>query len=146
MVLDRLSRDVAFISGLMAKQIPFIVAELGPNVEPFMLHIYAALAEKERRLISDRTKAALTAKRRKGFKLGNRTNLEVAQEHGRNQVIARANSFAENLYQIIRGIECSGILSLSAIASELNHRHVPTARGARWYASTVRNVKRRMYQ
>src|SRR5439155_13362817 len=46
--LDRLTRDVAFISGLMSKRVPFIVAELGPNVDPFMLHIYAALAEKER--------------------------------------------------------------------------------------------------
>src|SRR4051812_28337112 len=46
--LDRLSRDVAFISGLMAQRVPFIVAELGPDVDPFMLHVYAALAEKER--------------------------------------------------------------------------------------------------
>src|SRR6476660_8626368 len=55
--LDRLSRDVAFISGLMARRVPFIVAELGHDVDPFMLHIYAALAEKERRNISVRTKA-----------------------------------------------------------------------------------------
>ena len=47
--LDRLSRDVAFISGLMAHQVPFIVAELGADADPFMLHLYAALAEKERR-------------------------------------------------------------------------------------------------
>ena len=46
--LDRLSRDVHFISGLMTKRVPFIVAQLGRNVDPFMLHIYAALAEKER--------------------------------------------------------------------------------------------------
>jgi hypothetical protein len=59
--LDRLSRDVAFISGLMAQRVPFIVAELGADADPFMLHLYAALAEKERRLISDRTKAALAA-------------------------------------------------------------------------------------
>ena len=54
--LDRLSRDVAFISGLMAQRVPFIVAELGRDADPFMLHLYAALAEKERRLISERTK------------------------------------------------------------------------------------------
>ena len=53
--LDRLSRDVAFISGLMAKRVPFIVCELGADVDPFMLHIYAAFAERERRLISQRT-------------------------------------------------------------------------------------------
>ena len=48
--LDRLSRDVAFVAGLMAQRVPFIVAELGPDADPFMLHLYAALAEKERRL------------------------------------------------------------------------------------------------
>ena len=53
--LDRLSRDVAFIAGLMAQRVPFIVAELGADADPFMLHLYAALAEKERRLISERT-------------------------------------------------------------------------------------------
>jgi DNA invertase Pin-like site-specific DNA recombinase len=63
--LDRLSRDVAFISGLMAQRVPFIVAELGRDADPFMLHLYAALAEKERRLISERTKAALAAARQR---------------------------------------------------------------------------------
>ena len=64
--LDRLSRDVAFISGLMAQRVPFIVAELGRDADPFMLHLYAALAEKERRLISERTKAALAARKVNG--------------------------------------------------------------------------------
>jgi DNA invertase Pin-like site-specific DNA recombinase len=59
--LDRLSRDVAFVSGLMAQRVPFVVAELGPDVDPFMLHLYAALAEKERALISARTCEALAA-------------------------------------------------------------------------------------
>jgi len=59
--LDRLSRDVAFISGLMAQRIPFIVAVLGAVADPFVLHIYAALAEKERVLMSARTRAALAA-------------------------------------------------------------------------------------
>ena len=68
--LDRLSRDVHFISGLMAHKVPFIVAELGPDIDPFMLHIYAAVAEKERALISARTKAALAAKRAQGARYG----------------------------------------------------------------------------
>src|ERR1700730_8667274 len=69
--LDRLSRDVHFVSGLMSHRVPFIVAELGADADPFMLHLYAALAEKERALISARTKAALAAKKAKGVKLGN---------------------------------------------------------------------------
>jgi DNA invertase Pin-like site-specific DNA recombinase len=57
--LDRLSRSVHFISGLMAEKVKFIVTQFGPDVDPFMLHIYAAVAQKERALISERTKAAL---------------------------------------------------------------------------------------
>jgi DNA invertase Pin-like site-specific DNA recombinase len=72
--LDRLSRDVAFIAGLMAQRVPFIVAELGRDADPFMLHLYAALAEKERRLISERTRAALAARKANGGRLGNPRN------------------------------------------------------------------------
>ncbi|MGC1565487.1 MAG: recombinase family protein, partial [Trebonia sp.] len=64
--VDSLSRDVHFVSGLMAQKVPFIVAELGRDVDPFMLHIYASIAEKERSLISERTRAALAAKRARG--------------------------------------------------------------------------------
>src|SRR5277367_2134171 len=77
--LDRLSRDVHFISGLMAHKVPFVVAELGPDVDPFVLHLFAALAEKERSLISTRTKSALAAAKAKGVKLGN-PMIEAAQE------------------------------------------------------------------
>ena len=88
--LDRLSRDVAFISGMMAERVPFIVTELGKDCDPFMLHIYAALAEKERSLISARTIAALAAKKAQGATLGNRTNLAEASAKGvaTNQVTA----------------------------------------------------------
>lgn len=77
--LDRLSRDVAFIAGLMVQRVPFIVAELGADADPFMLHLYAALAEKERRLISERTKAALASRKTTGLKLGNPTNTQKLQ-------------------------------------------------------------------
>src|SRR2546421_1536071 len=76
--LCRLSRDVAFISGLMAQRVPFIVTELGADADPFMLHLYAALAEKERRLISERTKAALAAKKAHGARLGHPRNVVTA--------------------------------------------------------------------
>src|SRR5205085_173903 len=76
--LDRLSRDVHFISGLMAHRVPFVVAELGADADPFMLHLYAALAEKERSLISQRTRVALAAKKAQGYKLGNPRAAEAA--------------------------------------------------------------------
>ena len=68
--LCRLSRDVAFIASLMAQRVPFVVAELGADADPFMLHLYAALAEKERALIAERTRAALAAAKARGQKLG----------------------------------------------------------------------------
>ena len=68
--LDRLSRDVAYIAGLMKSKVPFIVTELGADTDPFLLHIYAALAEKERALICRRTKDALAAAKARGVKLG----------------------------------------------------------------------------
>src|SRR3982751_3320544 len=81
--LDRLSRDVAFIAGLMAQRVPFIVAELGADADPFMLHLYAALAEKERRQISERTKSALASRKLLGTKLGNPTSAGQAASVGR---------------------------------------------------------------
>jgi DNA invertase Pin-like site-specific DNA recombinase len=68
--LDRLSRDVHFVSGLMAEKVPFICAYLGTDTDPFMLHIYAAFAEKERRMISVRTKEGLARAKARGVKLG----------------------------------------------------------------------------
>ncbi len=95
--LDRLSRDVHFIAGLMVQRVPFLVAELGPDVDPFMLHIYAALAEKERRMISERTRAALAARKRQGVRLGNPTNLDEAGRAGAAATAMEARRFAENV-------------------------------------------------
>jgi len=72
--LDRLSRDVHYVSGLMKHRVQFIVTELGIDTDPFMLHIYAALAEKERRMISERTRAALRAAKARGVVLGGMTS------------------------------------------------------------------------
>src|SRR6478735_4551714 len=99
--LDRLSRDVAFISGLMAQKVPFIVAELGVDTDPFLLHIYAALAEKERALISARTKDALAAAKARGVRLGNRTNLAEATRAGREVLVRQADRFAANVLPVI---------------------------------------------
>jgi DNA invertase Pin-like site-specific DNA recombinase len=95
--LDRLSRDVAFVAGLMAQRVPFIVAELGIDADPFMLHLYAALAEKERRLIAERTKAALAERKARGTRLGNPRNLGGAGELGRESLVADADRFAANI-------------------------------------------------
>jgi DNA invertase Pin-like site-specific DNA recombinase len=138
--LDRLSRDVAFIAGLMAQRVPFIVAELGADADPFMLHLYAALAEKERRLISERTKAALAARRRQGARLGNPRSARQAAALGRDVQITEADRFAANLMPIVNAIRSSSACSLANIADALNARGIRTARGGRWHVSTVQNL------
>jgi DNA invertase Pin-like site-specific DNA recombinase len=106
--LDRLSRDVAFIADLMAQRVPFAVAELGPDADPFMLHIYAGLAEKERRLISERTCSALATKNAKGAALGNPRNLPEAGSQGRVTQQMEADRVAGNIIPVIRSIQASG--------------------------------------
>jgi DNA invertase Pin-like site-specific DNA recombinase len=138
--LDRLSRDVAFISGLMAQRVPFVVAELGPDVDPFMLHVYAALAEKERRLISERTRSALAAKKVQGTTLGNQRNLLEAGAVGRHAQRSEATRFSANIMPVIHSIQSAGTTGMVAIAQALNDRGIRTARGGRWHCSSVRNV------
>ena len=119
--LDRLSRDVAFISGLMTKRVPFICADLGRDTDPFMLHIYAAFAEKERRMISIRTKEGLARAKARGVKLGGTNEQSLKQA-------AEAKAFAENLRPLIEQLAGEG-MSMTAIAAELNRRRVKTPGG-----------------
>ncbi len=141
--LDRLSRDVAFISGLMAQGVPFIVAELGADADPFMLHVYAALAEKERTMIAARTTGALAAKKAQGVTLGNRTNLAEAQAKGVATNRAAAKDFAANVLPIIRQIEAAGATTFRANAAALNARGIAASRGGGWQPTTVRNILNR---
>ena len=138
------SRDVAFISGLMAQGVPFIVTEI-PNADPFMLHIYAAVAEQERTKISERTKAALAAAKARGVKLGNPHGpkpftAEVRQqgaEAQRQQADARAQQLSEILSEFAGQ-------SANAIAKALNDRGLPSARGGKWTARSIINIRARL--
>ncbi|WP_342164063.1 recombinase family protein [Methylobacterium sp. SD21] len=141
--LDRLSRDVAFISGLMSRKVRFIVAELGPDVDPFVLHMYASVAEKERALISARTHDALAKKKKNGAILGNRTNLSEAGAKGVATVKADADAFARNVIPLIEAMRGQGFTTLKDIAEELNVRNVSTARGGSWSAVQVHRVLQR---
>jgi DNA invertase Pin-like site-specific DNA recombinase len=140
--LDRLSRDVHFISGLMAHKVPFLVAELGPDVDPFVLHLFAALAEKERALISTRTRQALSAAKARGVTLGN-PKLHTARKSAVEAVNAEADRYAANVLPIIREAQKAGARTLREIAEALNARGIATARGGQWYAQSVANVLER---
>jgi DNA invertase Pin-like site-specific DNA recombinase len=140
--LDRLSRDVHFISGLMAHRVQFLVAELGPDVDPFVLHLYAALAEKERALISERTKRALAAAKERGVALGG-PRLPEARKVAQVTIKAQADHHAANVLPIIREAQRHGASTLRAVADALNARGVTTARGGQWHATTVKNMLER---
>jgi len=93
--LDRLSRDVHYISGLMVHKVPFICCDLGRKADPFMLHIYAAFAEQEREMISKRTIFALQALKRRGVKLGSgspQIGARIAAERRRSEAAAYAQT------------------------------------------------------
>ena len=134
--LDRLSRDVAFISGLMAAGTPFIVVELGADTDPFILHLFAALSEKERKMIASRTKSALADLKAQGVQLGNRTNLHEAQALGQARNAEKAAAFAAGILPEIRRLQAQA-MTMTQIADELNRRGVKTALGRTWHQSTV---------
>ena len=132
--LDRLSRDVHYISGLMKHRVPFIVAELGADTDPFLLHIYAALAEKERALISRRTKDALAAAKARGVVIGGLRDKGI-------ELQAEALERAEALRPVFD--ELAG-LSHRAAAQALNERGIKTAEGKSWHAMQVARVRQRL--
>ena len=130
--LCRLGRDVHFISGLMVNRVPFLVTELGADVDPFMLHVYAALAEKERALISERTRAALQAAKARGQKLGSPVAAQSAAK-GRAARSAYAKAASEGPRAVVRDIQASDVTTLKGIAAALQARGVRTPRGnANW--------------
>ena len=137
--LDRLSRDVHFISGLMSHRVPFVVAELGSDVDPFVLHLFAALAEKERSLISVRTRQALAAAKARGVILGN-PKLNIAREAAAATVKAEAQRQATSVLPVLRQAQKAGATTLRALAAALNARGIPTARGGDWHPQGVKNM------
>lgn len=143
--LDRLSRDVAFVSRLMAEKVAFIAIDAGKGADPFSLHIRAAMAEDERRKISLRTKDALAALKRRGVKLGNpnRKSFQAARQKAVQTIMHQADAFAASTLPIIRAYQRQG-LSLRAIAEELNKRGIPTARGGQWYSTRLVKMLQRV--
>jgi DNA invertase Pin-like site-specific DNA recombinase len=141
--LDRLSRDVAFISGLMGQRVPFVVAALGEGVDPFMLHIHAAVAEHERRTIGERTRLALAQLKLKGVRLGNPSSMSRTAAMGRAAQVAQADAFARRMAPVVLPMWEAG-LTLVGIATQLNASSVPTARGGLWGATTVANLLGRL--
>jgi DNA invertase Pin-like site-specific DNA recombinase len=132
--LDRLSRDVAFIADLM-KRVDFLCCDR-PNTKPFELHIYAALAQEERRMISERTKAGLQAAKERGVQLGG-PNLAEMNTARQQAAVSRTQAIAPVLSEVAH-------LSARAAAAELNCRQIPTPTGVSWSSQTVIRARLRL--
>ena len=148
--LDRLSRNLAFIAALQDSGAKFVAADM-PEANETMIQFMAVIAQHERKMISTRTKAALAAARARGKRLGN-PNLVALQAVGAGKPgwtagadsnRASADRFARDVLPVVEAIRADGITSLEGIANALNSRGILTARGGRWYATTVRNLLKR---
>jgi len=137
--LDRLSPDVAFVAGLMAQRVPFIVAELGRDADPFMLHLYAALAEKVALDIGT-GQGRLGGEKAAGAAPGNSVNLAEAGSLGRVTLIESADDFAQSLASALRAISSEGATTLRFISQALNRRGIKSPRGGKRHPSSVANV------
>lgn len=141
--LDRLARNVAFISNLMESGVEFIAVDM-PQANRFVVHILAAVAEQEADAISKRTKAALAAAKARGTKLGGRrvsaerfAEIQAGARQVRSERVAKQHA---ELFPIISQIQASGYKSLRAIAAQLNTREIEAPRGGQWAATQVQRV------
>lgn len=145
--LDRLARNVAFISGLLESGAEVQACDM-PEANRFVLHIMAAVAEQEAEAISARTKAALQAAKARGVALGWAQPQRDAEAHraavaaGAASTAAKADTFAERLRLIVQSFAEGA--SLRDIARELNARGIFTPRGKEWQAASVRNLLARL--
>lgn len=138
--LDRLSRKVSFIAALMDDKALNIKVASMPNADAFQLHIYAALAEQERNFISLRTKQALAAAKARGVKLGGLRDKTMKRNEAAKKA---ADAAADRVASIIVPMRDSGS-SYQKIADALNAANVPTPRGKKWAAMSVKNAADRL--
>jgi DNA invertase Pin-like site-specific DNA recombinase len=138
--LDRLARNVAFISNLMESRVDFVAVDM-PQANRLSIHILAAVAEHEREMISKRTKEALKAAKARGVRLGNPDPIPAARL-ANAALQEQAALFHAAVKPLIQNLRLQGY-TLAKIAAELNSRNVPTAQGGLWHPSTVRNILRR---
>lgn len=147
--LDRLSRDAAFTLQLRNSGVDFTCAD-NPDVNRLTIGLLAVINEDERERISERTKSALAAAKARGIRLGNPNGAAALRRAGLGNsaslvaIKSNADVFAEGLRGTLDSIKKEGMVSLSAIAKELNDRHIKTARGGKWHASSVKNLIRRL--
>jgi DNA invertase Pin-like site-specific DNA recombinase len=142
--LDRLARNVAFISALMESGVKFHAVDM-PEVNEMVIHILASVAQGEAKAISDRTKAALAAAKRRGAVLGGlRWNITSVGDKGRKAALearrAKAASYRADVLPVIREKREQGAITLQAIADALNADGTPAPRGGEWSPVQVHRI------
>ena len=135
--LDRLARNVHFISGLIESRVDFVAADM-PEADRAFLQMAAVFAEWEGRKISERTKAALAAAKARGVKLGI-TGKDRAKENK-----AAADAVARSLRPVIKEIAAKGVTSVRGVAEALNIRNIPTPQGGKWHPTSVARLLERL--
>lgn len=143
--LDRLARNVSFVSSLMDAGIEFLAVDM-PSANNFTIHIFSALAEQEAKLISSRTKLALAELKKKGVKLGNPQNLtSEARAKGVNKIKENAMNNDRNRQAQSIILNCKEKkMSYRQIADYLNQLNFKTRHGNKFYAPTVLQLYNRM--
>lgn len=136
--LDRLARNAAFLLNLRDSGVDFIAVDM-PHADKFTVGIMALVAEKERDMISQRTKEGLAAAKRRGTKLGNPRPAEAIKRAVKVN-IARADAYAQSLVQVVEEIRKAHVASLRGIAQCLNARGFKTANGKAFAAQSVKNL------
>jgi DNA invertase Pin-like site-specific DNA recombinase len=142
--LDRLARNVAFISNLMESGVEFVAVDM-PQANRFVVHILAAVAEQEAEAISKRTKAALAAAKARGTQLGGRRVsadrwAEIRLKAGMARSAEADKRAALEVLPAIETIKAAGASSLRQIAAGLNERNITTPRGGEWSAIQVQRA------
>jgi DNA invertase Pin-like site-specific DNA recombinase len=145
--LDRLSRNAHFLLGLQKAGVAFVAADM-PEANAMTVGIMALVAQNEREAISSRTKAALQIAKARGVKLGSPLGADHLQGKGYDAIAREAQRIAadaraKDLIEVLADLEKDGFASANAQARELNAREIVTARGGKWTAQSVLNVKSR---
>lgn len=145
--LDRLARNVHFISGLMESGVDFVACDM-PTANRLTLHIMAAMAEHEGRTISERTRSALAAAKSRGVALGGYRGKGAPDEAARRKAAETLAKAADERAALVRPVfeelHSAGVTSLAALADALNARKVTTPRGGQWSPMAVSRTLKRL--
>lgn len=136
--IDRLSRNAEFLLRLMNSRVEFVCCDI-PNCDRFTISLFAILAEKEKNMISERTKNALKMVKSRGIKLGN-PNPELSVIKMNEGARKGRIDFKNKIIPIINEIKSTGIKTLQGVADCLNRRGISTRNGKQWYPTQIRNL------